>query len=388
MKIIENKKSKHGEFDLVAKDGYKLRTFIDFESKLLIVGESLIDISNIPSYHGYTVVPTETFIVDTKEQKILSPKEWKKYFKYDEPIETFSKDGKYKEIWIRVHEEERNRDAYEGYLIEIETGKKLVNKASYMAFRSDNRISLIDEHYQSIERRKKSLDLLKKGKYPKDKYQLYLHQLAENDLVLQYLDDDYTFAYELRRVKNKFQLNKGDRPARREDWDYLSMDVLIGEFETIDEFWKKFATKDRKWFLYYYPRQINRVIEKYVISLHNKIVEQEEISYDEHEKLSRWMNRCFNKEINRNVYWQFCSSCKERVLYFPRYPKNACRICKDDIIDEYGNPLNYESTHELYGDKIRLKSNQEEVKIFIGNDEYWASEARFGGIVYQKKEEE
>lgn len=127
-------------------------------------------------------------------------------------------------------------------------------------------------------------------------------------------------------------------------------------------------------------------MEKYIITSHNQILEKGEISYKEHENLQYWMSRCFNKEINRNVYWQFCSNCRERVFYFSRYPKHACRECMSLIKDEFGNKLDYKNTHELFGEKVRLKSNQKEVNIFINNDEYWASEARFGGVVYQRKE--
>jgi hypothetical protein len=69
---------------------------------------------------------------------------------------------------------------------------------------------------------------------------------------------------------------------------------------------------------------------------------------------------------------------------------HACGKCVDLIKDENGDDLDYKDRHELkYIDgefQVVLKDSDRSVKLFIGLDEYWASEARFGGIVHQKKE--
>ena len=386
MKLIPNRESEYGKFDLVPEEGQKLRHFTDFESKLIVVSESPIDTSKLPSQHGCVTSPTKTYIVDPNEQKILSFQQWKKYFSY-EPIETISDDGKLKEVWTRKHEKERDIDSYEGYLVEIETGNKVIDGATSVAFHDKERTSLIESYYQSIEQRKQYLKSLEKGEYPELKYQSYFDNLNEGELIIQYFDE--RIVYELKLCSGKFQLKKGSKPKLREEWDKLKLESVIDDFETIDNFWNYFIS-EQNWFTKYCIRLNNRVIEKSIILTHNQILQQGEISYDEHEKLNNWINKCFNEEIERNVYWQFCSNCRERVLYYPRYPKHACRECVKLIKDEFGNPLDYQKTHELkYGQngfELRLKDNEEVVKIFIGKDEYWASEARFGGIVHQKKE--
>ncbi len=44
MKIIKNKKSKYGDFDLESTEGFVISNhFIDYESKLLIVEENTIE---------------------------------------------------------------------------------------------------------------------------------------------------------------------------------------------------------------------------------------------------------------------------------------------------------------------------------------------------------
>ncbi len=382
MKLIPNRESEYGKFDLIPDKGQELRWFIDFESELIVVSESPRDISEIPAEHGIKVIPTRTYIVEPNEQQILGFEQWRKYFDYD-PVETISADGKLKEIWQRKHEKESNTDFYEGYLIEIETGKKLVDDATSIAFYDKKRTSLIESYYQSIERKKQYLKSLEKGTYPEEKYQSYLKSLEEGDLLMQYLDEQ--FIYELKRHSGQFQLKKGNTPISRAQWDELKLDTLTGEFETLEDFWKYFYTK-QNWFVKYHLRTNHRVIEKSIISAHNQMLQQRELSYDEYEKLYKWMTKCFNKELDRNVYWQFCSNCGERVFYFPRYPKHACKNCVSLITDEHGNKLDYQETHELFSEKVRLKDSQEEVKIFINDDEYWVSDARFGGVVYQKKE--
>ena len=388
MKLVPNKESEYGKFDLIPDKGQKLRYFIDFESKLIVVSESPIDISNLPSQHGIRVIPSKTYIVEPNEQKILNFEQWKKYFNY-EPVETISEDGKLKEVWVRKHEKERNIDSYEGYLIEIESGKKIINGATSVAFHDKEKTSLIERYYQSIEQRKKYLKSLDKGKYPESKYQSYLNKLNEGELIIQYFDEQ--IVYELRFNSEKYQLKKGNKPKSREEWDKLKLELVIEDFETIENFWN-YLISEQNWFIKYYLRLNNRVIEKSIISTHNQILQNGEISYEAHKKLNDWMNKCFNKEIERNVYWQFCSNCRERVFYFPRYPKHACRKCVKLIKDEFENPLDYQKTHELkYGQngfELMLKDNGKVVKIFIGMDEYWASEARFGGIVHQKKRKE
>lgn len=385
MKLIPNQKSEYGKFDLIPEEGHELRSFIDFESKLLIVRESPIDLSNLSPKYGWKTIPTKNYIIKPTEQKILTFEEWRKYFSY-ESIETLSQDEKLKEVVTRIHEKERNTDGYESYLVELETGKKLLTSSS-VAFYERKRTSLIDSYYKSLEEEKRYLKSIEKGTYPEDKYQSYLESLNEGDLIMQYFDE--RFVYELRFVSGKFQLKKGQRPSNIKEWESLKLTTIIDVFESIEDFWNYFSAEEN-WFTRYYLRQNNRVIEKSIISYHNSMVEQGEISYNKHEQLNKWMNECFNKEINRNVYWQFCSNCGDRVYYFPRYPKHACRKCVELIIDEYGNLLDYQNTHELKygenGDELRLKSNGEVVKIFINDQEYWASEARFGGIVHQKKE--
>ena len=229
----------------------------------------------------------------------------------------------------------------------------------------------------------KSLKSLEKGEYPNEKFQEYLGKLNNDEIILQFTKEDSI--YQIKYDNENFNLYQGEIPLKVDDYVHLNLKNKIGTFNTIDEFWTQLTT-NKNWFIDVASSKTNQVMEKFIITSHNRILEQGEISYKEHEKLHSWMNTCFNRKVERNVYWQFCSNCRERVFYNPRYPKHACRNCVNLIKDEFGNQLDYQNTHELFGSRFRLKSSQTEVKIFIDKDEYWAEEARFGGIVHQKKE--
>lgn len=385
MKLIPNQKSEYGDFDLIPTPGFKLYHFIDFASKLLVVNESLIDTSHLPSYRGTTVSTPIVYIIDSEAQKILHFEDWCKYFNY-EPIETFSEDGKLKEIWIRKHIPERGTDSYEGYLLEVETGHRIIEGASSVAFNDRERLSLIKEYYKDIERNKEYLRSLERGVYPEGKFHAYLAELTENQLVFEY-NDEYNL-FRLEFIDGTFNLKKGVLPKfweKRDDLIYDSEHV----FKSIQSFWNYFQA-NKFWYKQYQARTIENVLKKFIITAHNQILDEGEISYQEHEKLHDWMNRCYDSEIERNVYWQFCSNCRERVFYNPRYPKHACRKCVEILKDEFGIPLDYQTTHDLReaegGLYLCFQKEGKQVRMFIENDEYWASEARFGGIVHQKKE--
>ena len=77
MKIIKSsffnpKKSEFGKFELIPDEGWKIsNSFIDYESKLLIVSTSIIDKSKwIDNKYNYTI-PTKEYKIDLSTLKIL-----------------------------------------------------------------------------------------------------------------------------------------------------------------------------------------------------------------------------------------------------------------------------------------------------------------------------
>ena len=395
MKIDTSQNSEHGNFKLIPEEGMKLRSFIDYDSKLLVISESLIDTSHLPSQHGMRIIPSEQFIVDPLRAEILKPSEWKKYFNY-EVVETNTPDGKLKEFVQRIHEPERNTDSLDFSLLNLETNEYIFKNGSSIAFQEKPRDSSAKRYYESLESQKKYLKSLELGKYPIDNHKQYLNELSEGDSIIQYFNDKNVF--ELFFTKSNFILHRAPKPNTREEWESLDYEKLKSFINLID-FWKYLTIpnksifsfkKNSNWYSNYTLRVKSRSIEKFIIEEHNNLVKNNIIPYERYQELNSWMNINYNQELERNVFWQFCSNCKERVLYNPRYPNHACRKCVDMIRDSNGNKLDYRDIHKLKyeenGFKVLLKQGEEEVKIFIEQIEYLASEAKFGGIVHQIKE--
>lgn len=383
--ILKKRKCEFGNFEMVPDSGWKIsHSFIDFESGLLVVSESDEDEKNWKSGGGIRQIPNRQFIIDQKNAVILEPTEWVKYFDYS-TIETFSEDKKLKLLTTRIHEPDRNTDGIKEELIHLETGKTISTSAG-VAFRDKERTTLVDSYYKSIERSKNYKKQLELGVYPEELRTENLQSLEEGNEVLEYYDDRYV--YKLTFDNNHFILGKAFRPKSIEEWENYQVD-LLNEFPLIQAFWDNLS-KDENWFTVLKPRKIHPSLHYYIITWYNKLIHDLELSYKNHEALSEWMNQSWDNSLNRNVYWQFCSNCRDRVLYYPRYPKHACDKCVDLIVDDNGNQLNYSDTHELkYIENefhVVLKDSGKKAKLFIGSHEYWASEARFGGIVHQKKE--
>lgn len=395
MKIDTNHNSEYGNFTLIPEQGMKLYSFIDYESKLLIVSECPIDTSNLPSEHGIVLIPSTQFVVDTSKRKILESNEWKNYFKY-ETFETTTPDGKLKEIVRRIHEPDKNNDTINFSLFNLETNEFIYKNGSSVAFHEKPRESSIKRYYEFLESQKNYLKSLELGTYPDHKHLTYLNELRDGDIIIQYFTEKEVF--ELKFNGPNFELYKAPLPVHREQWESLNQ-VKVTSFNSLFAFWDYLKTQGKSifgfmeqspWYSTYTLRIKSRVIEKFIIEEHNKLVKNEIIPYNSYQELNNWMNLNYNEDLERNLLWQFCSHCRERVFYNPRYPNHACRKCVDKIIDNHGNKLDYRNTHELKYEenkfKLFLKENKNEVRIFIGEIEYFAAEARFGGIVHQLKE--
>lgn len=227
---------------------------------------------------------------------------------------------------------------------------------------------------------------LSKALYPEDKHQEYLMALADGDDVLHYNNEQ--FIYQLNYEGGKFRLGNAPLPPTTKYTEAVPTNEQT-VFETLDAFWNSFSTNPA-WYTKYRPVKVERVMEKYIVTAHNELLAAGEMSYEAHQDLHRWMNRIFNTELPREVYWQFCANCRTQVSYHPRYPKYICTDCVSLVRDELGHPVNFGHTHQLKrsrdGAITLLKDTTQTVRLFIGQDEYRAGEARFGGVVYQKLE--
>lgn len=379
MKLIKDKNSEYGNFDLIPEDGWQLRVFTDFTSKLLIVSESLIDLSNVPITFGSKTVPTRRYVTNPELQKILTFEEWRNYFNYEEEI-AISEDGKLKEVWQRIHEKKSGNDFYQGKLFEVKTNKVLIDNATSIAFNSEKRRSLIHSYYENIKHREQHLDSLKLGEYPEEIFQNYLEKLTDNLKIFEFYKTDEVF--ELIFKSDKFFLCENGNHKKT--------------FDTIDDFWAEFSKKD--FWEIYSCRVLDPVMQKFIIRSFNYIVKDTNLTFNEFDEIHSWLNLTWNDKLNRNIYWQFCSRCKKRVMYYPRYPKRICGDCSRlEIKDENGYRLGFSNVGMSGGfvvsyyldDKLIKQTQDEWGKIcYIEGVKYIADEAKFGGIVIQKADDE
>ena len=147
MEIIKSelshpRKCEYGDFELVPESGWKIsQTFIDYESKLLIVSVSETDESKwIRTKWGRTI-PTKEYKIDLKTLSILQPEEWKKYFNYDK-VEIISEDKRYKFISQRIFEPAQNSDGYNEELYDLNSGTLISRGSSLRSAKTKEKIFL------------------------------------------------------------------------------------------------------------------------------------------------------------------------------------------------------------------------------------------------------
>jgi hypothetical protein len=143
-KLFRPRKCEYGDFELKPEKGWKLlQTFIDYESKLLVVSVSCEDKSKWRDngYNGWSI-PTKEFKIDLGTLKILEFEGWKKYFNYNQ-TEFISDDKRYKLVTQRVFESNGNSDGIKEELYEIESGK-LISSSESIAFRQEKRENLLE----------------------------------------------------------------------------------------------------------------------------------------------------------------------------------------------------------------------------------------------------
>ena len=176
--------------------------------------------------------------------------------------------------------------------------------------------------------------------------------------------------------------------------DWNSINKTIGEFKTIDHFWD-YLSKMEDWYKVYYPLPLpygsNQLLAKHIISFHNDFVSRP-FNTTDYKRLHSWLNAIFTNEIDMEAYKQFCSNCKSPVTYTPRYPKYICHTCTDLLSDASGRKVSFFNP-EMVGHGCQgyyTDATPPEVYPFniayIGKKEFYAQEARFGGIVVQIKD--
>lgn len=388
-------KSEFGDFEIVPEDGWKMsQAYIDYESKLLIVSLSIIDESKwIDSGFGGRIIPTKEYKVDLSTLRILERDEWKSLFNY-EPVEIVSNDKKYKLISQRIFEEEANNDSIKEELYDLTTGE-LISKGASVAFQEKKRENLLEKHYNRIGeavQRKKELDAkLSLEEFYKSK----LDSLKDKDVIIVYSDHSGN-VFRLVFIDSNFQLSSVKNNDKQSQ-DYR----VVKTFGSIDEFWQ-YLTKDDTWYMdYSIDRQLSEnplILAKHVNQYFNNIREKQEFTFAEYRFINEWSAGFWSDDYKRTELKQWCPDCHKEVSYYPRYPKFICSDCSSkDKFDKKGNYLYFSNIGFSGGLKVTYKDGNGNIikedttlhscDCIIDGKLYFAQEARFGGIVIQKKDD-
>jgi len=401
MKILTNNnsnniKSEFGNFELIPDEGWEIsQVFIDFESKLLVAIISIIDRNKWVS-DGFCAnfIPTKQYIIDKNSLKILNFNEWKKYFSYD-PIEIVSIDSKFKLTILRTHDLESNNDIIKEDLIEIISGN-IVSTSVSQAFRKEkkeNLLELIEIKKIEEEQRKRELD----NKLTLDEFfEKEILLLTNGDLIINF--NNSVNAFQLRFLDGYYNLDVSEQlPEDYKMWNNIKY-LSNNRFKNLNDFWS-FITQDEKWFNKYTPfttsnnEMKSNILSIFVIKSINIIRLSQNFTYEDYEHIHEWENFIRTDEIKPSEYEQVCSNCKKNVNYFPRYPKYICDECRDKITDRNGRKLNFYNLGFMgtgcQGFYIDIEPNEKYNSniCYINEAEFFAEEARFGGIVIQKKRE-
>lgn len=395
MKIIKSsffnpKKSEFGKFELIPDEGWEIsNSFIDYESKLLIVSTSILDKSKwIDNKYNYTI-PTKEYKIDLSTLEILDYDGWKKFFNYEKK-EILSEDGKLKLISKRNYEEDRDSDGIQEELYEVDTNK-LISSSDSIAFNDRKREDLLEDHYNRVkefEDYKKRLDeKLTLNQFHEKKFE----NLTDAKPIISYYDSLNTFKLDFKN--NKFVFQKS--PSNITKYNFKK----IKEFETLEEFWLYF-TSNKNWFKEY---SLNRtltqqpfLLSKFIFNTFNSIRQSQDFSYSDADKINNWQQLFISDEFKRTEIKQWCSHCETEISYSARYPKYICGNCyskdklskKGELLELYNLSLSgglkivYKNQE---GEILREDDTQLECLCLIDNKEFIAQEAKFGGIVMQKK---
>lgn len=396
-KLLRPRKCEFGNFELKPDKGWKLsQTFIDDESGLLIVSVNDEDENNWEDlgYNGRRI-PTKQFVIDLKTLKILTPSEWSKYFSYDQVTFT-TEDNKFKLTTQRIHEPQNNTDSIYEELEFLEKGLK--NTSTSIAFRKEKRENLLESMYREIRERDEQKRILDAKLTLNDFYFQELKELKENDLIIGYFDDNNT--YKVTYFNNEFYLFVGDKlPNEYGAWKSHKF-TLSKIYKSIDAFWEDFISNE-KWFIHFRIHQgmSERVLvmAKFIISFFNNLRREHKFTFDEYNSINVWQSSVWSDKYKRTELKQWCSNCYKEVYYQGRYPKYICGDCSSkEITDNEENILDFSNLGFSGGFRITRRNRSGEIievdvtkqfcNCIIDGKEYFAEEARFGGIVIQQKE--
>ena len=183
-------------------------------------------------------------------------------------------------------------------------------------------------------------------------------------------------------------------------------DLNINDFKSISNFWE-FITEQKNWYLKHSPHRIENIenyiseLEPLIVETTNELRKKMEFTHNDYWEIIEWDNLLINADMddsnqfvrNKSIeFKQFCPNCKKERGFSQRYPKSICGQCYAETTDLNGKKVEFYNTEALgsgcqgYYVGTEQKEKYESELCYIDGKEYYAEEARFGGIVIQLKE--
>ncbi len=371
-------------FEVEPTEGYYMdHSFVDYESGLFVFYETPLE-----QLREKIQTPRKR-LVEPETGKVLTVEEWRAYFDYESPREEFSEDGEIKCVTRRVHEPERETDGLAYQVIRVATGEVLAENSS-IAFIDEPLRSPIQNYYDTLEWAASAGKALELRDYPEDIHRKHLEQVEPGEWVFQYVDLTEMTVLRLIFMGENYELHSAPTEGLYAD---IKEELFTHRksYPDIAAFWKEFAARG-DWFEAYGHRYgLHACMAKFVITSANEIRKRGDFTLAGYELLNKWENDLGDDECEIAVYHQFCPNCKARVYFQARYPKSLCNDCRELITDKSGRPVNYFNTelmgHGCAAEYLDTGEPYESDICFIGQVEYTAQEARFGGIELQPREE-
>lgn len=230
----KNVKSEYGDFDFTADDNHEINSFIDFESKLIVVEEKPTSNKNDDQ------TKTRYYVIDPITVEVLSHVEYKKYFNYEPQIK-LSEDGEFKLEYQRKYDADKGIDIRVQKLTHIKSGK-VFSDGKENAFEKTKFRTPLQRYKDSLreaeEKRRNivRIDLEKHHKIASEK-------LIDNDVIVRYYDSKNI--YELVFKEDKFKLYRKEGTSRN-PWNYSPPTEIVMTFSSVREFWEYFSI-DKEW---------------------------------------------------------------------------------------------------------------------------------------------
>ncbi|WP_072961366.1 hypothetical protein [Chryseobacterium arachidis] len=286
----------------------------------------------------------------------------------------------------------RNNDFFAEKLYDAKIGT-LIRSGESLAFTADRGENLVERHYATLKLQKESQRKETEKLSLSDLESIHKAVLKKDEPIISFFDEFYR--YKLIYTGIHFEILIYSLNGK----DSESIPAKLSTFLNIEDFWKE-VTADPNWFMALSIHQQESlqpfVLSRKVIETLNSLKKEKELSYGQHEKIYAWEKVFIHPDLKAGKVKQFCSNCTKEVKYNLRYPKYICSICSSkDKYSQEGMLLEFYNTDlsgglkiiykDIHGNVLREDDSKAEFLCLIDGKEFTAQEARFGGIVIQKK---